>query len=120
MFCEKCGHQIPEGARFCPSCGTSVRMKNPQSMQDNPFRTARTATVQSTVHASHHSSKIWVGIILAIIIFVALVAIGNMLGGPANQQSRTGKSPGKLAHVISGPTSATAPLPSPTTYIMHV
>lgn len=24
MFCIKCGNEIPEGAQFCPNCGTSV------------------------------------------------------------------------------------------------
>jgi len=23
-FCHKCGSALPEGARFCPSCGTAV------------------------------------------------------------------------------------------------
>lgn len=25
MFCQKCGHEIPLGAEFCPSCGTPVQ-----------------------------------------------------------------------------------------------
>jgi len=93
-------------------------METPQPMQDNPFRAARTAAAQSTVPVSHHSSKIWVGMILAVIIFVVLVAIGNMLGGPANQQSRTKKSPGKLALVMDCPSNA--PLPSSATYVIYV
>lgn len=24
MFCAKCGHELPEGATFCPACGTQV------------------------------------------------------------------------------------------------
>ncbi len=24
MFCKNCGHEIPEGAGFCPDCGTAV------------------------------------------------------------------------------------------------
>ncbi len=26
VSCEKCGAKLPEGARFCPSCGTRVGM----------------------------------------------------------------------------------------------
>ena len=24
MFCEQCGKKLPDGARFCPNCGTPV------------------------------------------------------------------------------------------------
>ncbi len=26
MFCGKCGSSIPDGAKFCPSCGNAVEM----------------------------------------------------------------------------------------------
>lgn len=28
MFCKNCGEQIPEGARFCPACGTESRSES--------------------------------------------------------------------------------------------
>ena len=41
MFCPKCGNEIPEGARFCASCGAEVRQAPPaaaatQSAAPNP------------------------------------------------------------------------------------
>ena len=26
MFCMKCGHELPENGKFCPACGTPVKM----------------------------------------------------------------------------------------------
>ena len=112
MFCEKCGHQIPEGAKFCPSCGASVRIANPQPTAANPFQRERTTVHQASIPGKHHSSKIWIGIILAVIIFIILIGFGSLAGGPSNQQTRAKKSPGKLALVMPSPT-ATNPLLSP-------
>ena len=30
MNCPKCGNTVPEGAAFCPNCGTSLSSANPQ------------------------------------------------------------------------------------------
>jgi uncharacterized membrane protein len=46
-FCSKCGTQIPEGAGFCPACGTAVG-----TVTDNSaMTTSRTSGMQSNVAA---------------------------------------------------------------------
>ncbi len=35
MFCSKCGAQIAEGAKFCPSCGTAVNGQSVEVVADN-------------------------------------------------------------------------------------
>ncbi|MCR5295049.1 MAG: zinc ribbon domain-containing protein [Lachnospiraceae bacterium] len=34
MYCVKCGNEIPEGAVFCPHCGTPARMSEPEMTPD--------------------------------------------------------------------------------------
>lgn len=29
MFCQKCGHQLADGAKFCPACGEKIASVNP-------------------------------------------------------------------------------------------
>lgn len=31
MFCQHCGAQLPEGAKFCQNCGTKVEVEQPQA-----------------------------------------------------------------------------------------
>lgn len=31
MFCTKCGAEVAEGVKFCPSCGTELNPKKPKN-----------------------------------------------------------------------------------------
>ena len=63
MFCEKCGTEIPKGAKFCEKCGTSVE-----------------AGLQEPGEGS--SYKKWIlggiagGIIIVAVVVVSLFAMG--------------------------------------------
>lgn len=35
MFCRKCGTELPEGGKFCPSCGTAVEQSNSSNVEGN-------------------------------------------------------------------------------------
>ena len=42
MFCHKCGRQVPNGAKFCDKCGTTLSSDNvsistPETPKQNPF-----------------------------------------------------------------------------------
>ena len=53
MFCERCGAEVPEDARFCEQCGTDISSaKNPAAdvppeapRRGNPFVSALVALV---------------------------------------------------------------------------
>ncbi len=47
MFCGKCGSSIPDGAKFCPSCGNAVEMP----AQATPVEEAVIPAVESVVPA---------------------------------------------------------------------
>ena len=34
MFCKKCGKELPEGTKFCPSCGTNQTAASSANIQD--------------------------------------------------------------------------------------
>ncbi len=38
MFCSKCGNQIPDGVKFCPSCGNPTAASAQQTFQGGPVR----------------------------------------------------------------------------------
>ena len=35
-YCGKCGNQIDEGVKFCPSCGAALQVANPETVQPEP------------------------------------------------------------------------------------
>lgn len=37
MYCERCGHQIPDGSSFCENCGAPVRGAQPSFSTEQPF-----------------------------------------------------------------------------------
>ena len=41
MFCAECGKKLPEGAKFCPVCGTRVEKRSAEA--EGPMCTASSA-----------------------------------------------------------------------------
>ena len=35
-YCGKCGNQIDEGVKFCPSCGATLQVATPETVQPEP------------------------------------------------------------------------------------
>lgn len=46
-YCVKCGHELAEGAKFCPSCGTPVAAVQPDSTESNGQNQAATNVSES-------------------------------------------------------------------------
>ena len=45
MFCHECGHSAPDGAKFCPECGTRLAGGRPPAVEQLPVETRRNVTV---------------------------------------------------------------------------
>jgi hypothetical protein len=67
-YCRECGKQVPEGARFCPSCGA------PQAVEAKP-----SATEGRTIGLSLISVYLIIGCVAGVVAGVTLVAAGLSL-----------------------------------------
>ncbi len=59
MYCKNCGKEIPEGAKFCPACGTATGAAQKQTAsytQDAGQQTAKENTGRTQTNAAASSS----------------------------------------------------------------
>lgn len=67
MFCHKCGKELPEGSKFCPSCG---------AQQQIVVTAQQDYCNQSVKKKSHPTVKILIGTVASIAISViSIIAI---------------------------------------------
>lgn len=76
MFCKNCGTEIPEGAGFCPSCGTPAGADAPKTAGEPAQPTQQPA--QPTPPAANRKSKIAAGLLG---IFLGSLGIHNFYLG---------------------------------------
>lgn len=82
MLCTKCGKQIPEGSKFCESCGTPVNTNGAQAP-------ASYDNYQGTLPPGQNEKKKggfkkrYIAIIAAIVI-VVIIAVSASSGNPVN------------------------------------
>lgn len=81
-FCSQCGSQLPDGARFCPSCGVSRddAIAPPQAAQSGsyappPSPDTRARPLAPPVEPAGGATRL----ILPFVIIVAIVVIGLLL-----------------------------------------
>ena len=66
MFCHKCGNELPDGSKFCPSCGAQQISQNLQQDHNN----------QSGKRTSHLTVKIIIGTVMSVVIsIISIIAI---------------------------------------------
>ena len=57
-FCTQCGHQNPEGARFCSQCGARLEAASaPAGGQENPSESTATITFGGPVKEAEHREE---------------------------------------------------------------
>lgn len=49
MFCEKCGNKLPEGAQFCPQCGSTLNWESSTPKNQNLRHTSQPASATGSV-----------------------------------------------------------------------
>ena len=104
MFCEKCGTEIPKGAKFCEKCGASVES-------------------ESQEHQEGDSHKKWLlggimgGIFIVAVVVVSLFATGVLRGKEETVQTSISggvQSDTGVSDVTPQPTATPVITPSPT------
>lgn len=80
MFCPKCGKELPDGAKFCPQCGTAILSKpqQPSDLEPSTFIQDHNESQQGSAILPKRNSNSWkviMGTIAAIIILIAVIFI---------------------------------------------
>ena len=113
-FCSQCGSQLPDGARFCPSCGVSrdEAVTSPQSAPaggyapTSPSPDPRAVPLAPPVAPAGGGARL----ILPLVIIVAVVVIGLLLwsrrDGTVQADSAQQQAAGSAAPVVSGDSGA--------------
>jgi uncharacterized membrane protein YdbT with pleckstrin-like domain len=94
MYCNKCGQTLPEGSRFCNSCGSQTLSANGPS--DGPVAVASYADEQEIFTLRPTMIFVLVRYIVAALIIIAAAALMGILS------SRSGVSPQIAFFVILG------------------
>ena len=84
MYCNKCGKEIPDDAKFCKYCGNKIsKNKTPTNVDKNSSKDTNRTIIIATII-----------IVLAIIGITAGYLILNSFGGSADNNSNIGASNG--------------------------
>ena len=79
MFCEQCGKQLRDGAKFCPGCGTQVTHTMEQKVVKEtaqPHETPKADVSVATPKTKKKSSKVWGFPVVAVI---AILLVGGLI-----------------------------------------
>lgn len=86
-YCSQCGAELPPGARFCASCGTSIDAgAAPSGAADRPAGDGAGGTAPPLGAASRGG----LGWVLPAMVIAALIAIGYLLLTPRGPRVETG------------------------------
>lgn len=79
MFCSKCGANLGEGVKFCPSCGAPV---GPVSATPAPADApGAAAPAPTTVHPKRRAPFVIIAVAAVAVVAIAAFAVTHLLGG---------------------------------------
>ena len=88
MFCKNCGCKLPEDAKFCVKCGTSVESTAASTGKNVETSTPSSATDSQTIHNSAVAKKKWlpwiIVVILVVLVGILAIALGTTKMGNQN------------------------------------
>ena len=74
MYCQRCGKQIDEGARFCPGCGAQIGVSN------QPAQAGAISSAASAPGKTKKSFSLPRMILILIVVGILVAGLGG-LGG---------------------------------------
>ena len=78
MYCRKCGKELKDGARFCPSCGAEVAQPSQGGQKTGA---APRVPVAATAATGAGFASIAVIAVIAVAAIAAVVAVVSLVGG---------------------------------------
>lgn len=97
MFCNKCGKEISDQAKFCNYCGTPVTSATPQS------QTAAPGANPAPEKKKGSAGKRILSIVVAVVVYFAVRGITeNVLTSKNNSSTQTGSSSGSASYNVNG------------------
>ena len=97
MFCQKCGKELEQGAKFCPTCGTNVSPETQASVPPSNLQYEAGAGVYTEEEKPKGAMAALVCGIIGIVMAFLLPIVGLILsivaisqGIKANKVSKTG------------------------------
>lgn len=82
MFCSNCGTKIPEGAHFCPDCGTSVD----QSVSTSASAASTTPGTSPAAAPAKTKMALWKKILIGVAVFIGgVIAIAYFATSGLNE-----------------------------------
>lgn len=90
MFCEKCGSELPDNARFCAKCGAKVVSAQAAGEKEQVNRAVKTINDEKVIVIERHKGKMMAGIALGVIAVIMVVALAFMKIGKDNGFDITG------------------------------
>ena len=99
MFCEYCGNKLPDGSKFCASCGHPVEAPAaPQTRKEKPVKKQQGNSKPPQPDEGKKGIVIALSIVLAILVIAAIVLGIIFFGmGAGNQDSNNGNRVEKVS-----------------------
>lgn len=116
MFCTRCGSQIAQEARFCPSCGAPVAYAGQAQQPQQPAGFDPSREMNPTVYGPPPAptpKKSGKALIVVLVIVIIALALGILFLLGRNGKSETAASEPAAVEQPSAPESEPAPEPQP-------
>jgi len=91
QICSQCKMNVPDGVKFCPSCGKKIESEQPTNTQQPIQQTTMQNTTQpTTAQTGVISTLVWLGVLIlfAIPLIGLIVYIFWAFGAVSNQNLR--------------------------------
>ena len=84
-YCSKCGQQLPEGSKFCPSCGSPVGKCTKKSQADNVIEKIASLNDTEDSTSEYDEADISTNRIIALFSYLGPLVLVPIIGTPKSK-----------------------------------
>ena len=109
MFCEKCGKELPEGAKFCEGCGAPVGGTQAKEAPKNSFEeTVKNLGNTADVTGDFDAADIAKNKVLSLFAYIGILFLIPLLAAPNSKFARFHTNQGLVLFVAALPGASSA------------